>query len=73
MIILKGNCITALKEEVTVELDDARSYSISASGSLIGWSGRVSDLILSSTTNRKLKDYKWDDTHSRSLPDKRHS
>lgn len=48
MIILKGNCITALKEEITVELNDARSYSICASGSLIGWSGRVSDLILSS-------------------------
>lgn len=45
MIILKGNCITALKEEVTVELDDARSYSISASGSLIGWSGRVSEVV----------------------------
>lgn len=30
MIILKGNCITALKEKITVELDDARSYSISA-------------------------------------------
>lgn len=37
MVILKGNCITALKEEVTVELDDAHSYSISVSDSLIGW------------------------------------
>lgn len=45
MIILKGNCISALKEEVTVELDDAHSYSISISGSLIGWSGRVSEVV----------------------------
>lgn len=45
MIILKGNCKTALKEEVAVELDDARSYSISASCSLFGWSGRVSEVV----------------------------